>query len=136
MIAKTEQISDIDRTLELLSPHAHDACVVHVFSDIEEIQRLLEFYSFKTPQLAERFVDRLSSRYRYEIFALYGTAFLSNRQSDSSYLRLEQLLSSLVRVAVTRLCCEGVYNLSPTQIAASDGLLYLALKKETEKESS
>lgn len=133
MIAKTEQISDIDRILELLMPHVHDACVSQVFSDIEEIQRLLEFYSFKTPQLAERFADRLSSRYRYEIFALYGTAFLSNRQSDSSYLRLEQLLSSIVRVAVTRLCCEGVYTLSPTQIAASDGLLYLALKKEVEK---
>ncbi len=136
MIAKTEQISDIDRILELLVPHEHDACVTQVFSDISEIQRLLEFYSFKTPQLAERFADHLSSRYRYEIFALYGTAFLSRRQPDSSYLRLEQLLSSLIRVAITRLCCEGIYKLSPTQIISSDGLLYLALKKEVEKEHS
>ena len=131
MIARTENASDIDLILDLLSPYRLNPCAARVFSDIDEIERLLDYYSFRTPQLAERFADRLSSLYRYEIFALYGTAFLKGKQSESSYLRLQQLLASLVRVAVMRLCCEGILSLSPSQVASSDGLLLLALQKET-----
>ena len=53
----------------------------------------MEYYSFRTPQLADRFADMLEARYRYEIFAIYGPSLLLRRSSDSSYLRLDQLLS-------------------------------------------
>ena len=97
---------------------------------LDEINRLMEYYSFKTPQLADRFADLLEGRYRYEIFAIYGPSLLLRKSSDSSYLRLDQLLSSLIRVAVLRLCCEGIYSLTSSQIASGDGLLYLALQKQ------
>lgn len=129
MIARSETQSDCERMLDLLDVYRTDACAACVFSDIAEIQRLLEYYSFRTPQLADRFADRLSSRYRYEIFAIYGMAELSRRQTDSSYLRLSQLLSSLIRVAVMRLCCEGKLRLSVTQVASSDALLCSLLQK-------
>ena len=90
----------------------------------------MEYYSFRTPQLADRFADMLEARYRYEIFAIYGPSLLLRRSSDSSYLRLDQLLSSLIRVAVLRLCCEGIYSLTSAQIASGDGLLCLALQKQ------
>lgn len=57
-------------------------------------------------------------------------SLLLRKSSDSSYLRLDQLLSSLIRVAVLRLCCEGIYSLTSSQIASGDGLLYLALQKQ------
>ena len=118
MIARTETHSDRERILALLSPRSTDACVRQVFADIDEINRLMEYYSFRTP------------RYRYEIFAIYGPSLLLRRSSDSSYLRLDQLLSSLIRVAVLRLCCEGIYSLTSAQIASGDGLLCLALQKQ------
>ena len=102
MIARTETHSDRERILALLSPRSTDACVRQVFADIDEINRLMEYYSFRTPQLADRFADMLEARYRYEIFAIYGPSLLLRRSSDSSYLRLDQLLSSLIRVAVPR----------------------------------
>ena len=115
MIARTETHSDRERILALLSPRSTDACVRQVFADIDEINRLMEYYSFRTPQLADRFADMLEARYRYEIFAIYGPSLLLRRSSDSSYLRLDQLLSSLIRVAVLRLCCEGIYSLTSAQ---------------------
>ncbi len=130
LIARTETHTDRERILALLSPRSTDACVRQVFADIDEINRLMEYYSFRTPQLADRFADLLESRYRYEIFAIYGPSLLLRKSSDSSYLRLDQLLSSLIRVAILRLCCEGIYSLTSSQIASSDGLLYLALQKQ------
>ena len=130
MIARTETHTDRERILALLSLRSTDACVRQVFSDIDEINRLMEYYSFRTPQLADRFADLLEGRYRYEIFAIYGPSLLLRKSSDSSYLRLDQLLSSLIRVAVLRLCCEGIYSLTSSQIASGDGLLYLALQKQ------
>ena len=124
MIARTETHSDRERILALLSPRSTDACVRQVFADIDEINRLMEYYSFRTPQLADRFADMLEARYRYEIFAIYGPSLLLRRSSDS------QLLSSLIRVAVLRLCCEGIYSLTSAQIASGDGLLCLALQKQ------
>ena len=97
MIARTETHTDRERILALLSPRSTDACVRQVFSDIDEINRLMEYYSFRTPQLADRFADLLEGRYRYEIFAIYGPSLLLRKSSDSSYLRLDQLLSSLIR---------------------------------------
>ena len=130
LIARIETHTDRERILALLSPRSTDACVRQVFSDIDEINRLMEYYSFRTPQLADRFADLLEGRYRYEIFAIYGPSLLLRKSSDSSYLRLDQLLSSLIRVAVLRLCCEGIYSLTSSQIASGDGLLYLALQKQ------
>lgn len=130
LIAKTEICSDRDRILALLAAHRSDACVRQLFSDIDEIDRLMEYYSFRTPQLADRFIEKLESRYRYEIFAIYGSSLLLRKSSDSCYLRLDQLLSSLIRVAILRLCAEGIYSLSNTQLASGDGLLYLSLQKQ------
>ena len=93
----------------------------------------MEYYSFRTPQLADRFIEKLESRYRYEIFAIYGSSLLLRKSSDSSYMRLDQLFSSLIRVAILRLCAEGVYTLSHTQIASGDGLLFLTLQKQEAK---
>ena len=76
MIARTETHSDRERILALLSPRSTDACVRQVFADIDEINRLMEYYSFRTPQLADRFADMLEARYRYEIFAIYGPSLL------------------------------------------------------------
>lgn len=129
MIARNETQGDCERILALLETSRADACVSGVFADIDEIQRLLEYYSFRTPHLADRFADQLWARYRYEIFAIYGTSELRRRQTESGYIRLEQLFSSLLRVAIMRLCCEGRLSLSRMQIAQSDGLLLLTLKK-------
>ena len=126
MIARNETQGDCERILALLETSRADACVSGVFADIDEIQRLLEYYSFRTPH---RFADQLWARYRYEIFAIYGTSELRRRQTESGYIRLEQLFSSLLRVAIMRLCCEGRLSLSRMQIAQSDGLLLLTLKK-------
>lgn len=128
MIARGESYTECEQILLLLSPYMQSACVRDVFADISEIQRLLELYSFRTPQLADRFADLLTNRYRYEIFALYGETGSAGRQTDSSYLRLTQLLSSLIRVAIMRLCCEGTLSLTRYQLTQSDGLLLLALR--------
>lgn len=72
MIAQTEICSDRERILALLAAHRSDACVRQLFADLDEIDRLMEYYSFRTPQLADRFIEKLESRYRYEIFAIYG----------------------------------------------------------------
>lgn len=127
MIAPYESLTDCEQLVELLHAYAAEPCVARVLADIADVQRLLQLYSFKTPQLADRLCEMLASRYRYEIYALYG-APLGARQTDSSYLRLEQLLGSLVRVAALRLACEGKLALSPTKITASDGLLLRSLK--------
>ena len=82
MIARTETHTDRERILALLSPRSTDACVRQVFADIDEINRLMEYYSFRTPQLADRFADLLESRYRYEIFAIYGPSLLLRKSSD------------------------------------------------------
>ena len=39
----------------------------------------MEYYSFRTPQLADRFADLLEGRYRYEIFAIYGQMCIRDR---------------------------------------------------------
>ena len=67
LIARTETHSDRERILALLSPRSTDACVRQVFADIDEINRLMEYYSFRTPQLADRFADMLEARYRYHL---------------------------------------------------------------------
>ena len=83
MIARTETHSDRERILALLSPRSTDACVRQVFADIDEINRLMEYYSFRTPQLADRFADMLEARYRYEIFAGAATAAICGSTSSS-----------------------------------------------------
>ena len=74
MIARTETHTDRERILALLSPRSTDACVRQVFSDIDEINRLMEYYSFRTPQLADRFADLLEGRYRYNAVGAHSAA--------------------------------------------------------------
>lgn len=59
MIAQTEICSDRERILALLAAHRSDACVRQLFADLDEIDRLMEYYSFRTPQLADRFIEKL-----------------------------------------------------------------------------
>lgn len=127
LIARHESLTESEQLLDLLLTYAGRPCVDPVLSDIAEVQRLLQLYSFRTPQLADRLCEMLNARYRYEIYALYG-APLRSRQPESSYLRLQQLESSLIRVAAMRLACEGELPLTRSQIASSDGLLLRSLK--------
>ena len=69
MIARTETHTDRERILALLSPRSTDACVRQVFADIDEINRLMEYYSFRTPQLADRFADLWDGKERAETVA-------------------------------------------------------------------
>ncbi len=110
--------------------HAKD-----VLADADEIRRLLSLYSFRAPQRAERLCAELSSRYRKEALALYGGSFLLCRQSDSCYLRLEQLLPVLVRVAALRLVHAGALSLSITQLTLGDGMLLHLLEKEAQQKA-
>ena len=119
---------DCQQILSLLERYAQEPCIRPVLADAQEVERLLELYSFRTPQLADRFCDQLSDRYRFEIYALRGEPS-ARRRTDSSYIRLQQLLSDLAHDAAARLSCEGKLRLSPTQLAQSDGLLLLAMKK-------
>lgn len=128
LIAQYESLTECEQLIDLLSAYASQPCAAHVFADIAEVQRLLQLYSFRTPQLADRLCEMMTSRYRYEIYALYDGAPYGARQTESSYLRLQQLLGSLVRVAAMRLSCEGELPLSRSQIASSDGLLLRSLK--------
>ena len=119
---------DCQQIFALLEPYAQEPCIRPVLADAQEVKRLLELYSFHTPQLAERFCDQLHGRYRFEIYALCGE-HPASRRTDSSYIRLQQLYSELAHVAAARLCCEGKLRLSTWQLSQSDGLLLLAMKK-------
>ena len=121
--------------LALLSRLDPRHCISGVLADAQEICRLLSLYSFRTPQRAERLCAEVSSRYRAEALTLYGGAFLLRRQSDSPYLRLEQLLSLLVRIAALRLSREGILSLSATQLTLSDGMLLALLRNELQSKA-
>ncbi len=125
--------SESDRMLSLLSRHERLNTVRGVLRDAREVQRLLALYSFRSPQRAERLCAELSSRYRPDILALYGSGALSRRQSSSVYLRLEQLLSLLLRVAALRLVRAGALSLSVTQLTQSDAMLLHLLESQNEK---
>ena len=125
--------SDRELLVDSLLPLARLPETARVASDIAELSRLLELYSFRTPQLAERFLRTLSERYRYEIFALFGETGSPQRAPSSVYIRLQQLQSALLHVLVMRLCCDGVLELSPSQLRESDGLLLRAVEAQMNK---
>lgn len=129
MIAHVDTLTELERIIDLLEHHDRES-ISPVLRDIREVQRLLDYYSFRTPQLADRFAEQLNNRYRYELFGLYGSAGLLRRRPESSYLFLQQLLAQLVRVAASRLCCEGALSLSHAQLLESDGLLLQNLQRE------
>ena len=56
----------VSQILSLLERYAQEPCIRPVLADAQEVERLLELYSFRTPQLAERFCDQLHNRYRFE----------------------------------------------------------------------
>lgn len=114
---------DAERILSLLSPYARLDCAAAVFADIAGARRMLAANPFTTPELAERMEARLHERYQLEITALYGENGSPVRACDSAWLRLSQLIPTLVRVAVARLCLAGEFSLSRSQITGSDGLL-------------
>lgn len=128
-------LSECEQMLALLSRCDKSRCAGGVLRDAQEIRRLLSLYSFRTPHRAERLCAELTSRYRGDILALYGNSVLSRRQSDSAYLRLEQLLSLLVRVAALRLAHEGALSLSHAQLTQSDGMLLALLEKEMQQKT-
>lgn len=130
MIARNEpQTTPCEQLLELLEAYRNERCISGVLADISEIRRLLTLYSFRTPQPAERLADQLTEHYRPELLAIYGMTQFSQKRTDSSYLRLEQLLSSLLRVALLRLSHHRLVSLTPSQLAQSDGLLLQTLQR-------
>lgn len=128
LIARNEPQTECEQLLSLLAGYEKERCICGVLKDITQIRRLLALYSFRTPYPAERLADQLTEHYRPEILAVYGTTPYFPKRTDSGYLRLEQLLSALLRVALMRLSRAGVLPLSRSQIAQSDGLLLLTLK--------
>jgi hypothetical protein len=110
-----------------------DEDIADILRDAREIRLLLSRYSFRTPEAAERLCAGISSRYRQEMLSICSGAMLRSRQSSSVYLRLEQLLGQLMRVALLRLSRAGALPLSPTQLMHSDGMLLALLRNETQK---
>ena len=120
--------SECEQMLDLLARHKSAPAIADILADAREIRLLLSRYSFRTPETAERLCAEISSRYRAEILTLSGNSMLLRRQSSSVYLRLEQLLSLLVRVALLRLSRTGALNVSQTQLMHSDGMLLVLLQ--------
>jgi len=126
---------ECERMLALLDRYGGRARTAPVIADAQQLLHLLQLYSFRTSSQAERLCAVLSSRYRREILSLYGAAALLRRQSDSCYMRLEQLLSLLVRVAALRLARDGALPLSHAQLTAGDGMLLCFLEKEAQQKA-
>lgn len=122
--------SECEQMLELLARQKNARIIDGVLRDAQEIRRLLHLYSFRTSEAAERLCAEISSRYRADILAICSGAMLRSRQSSSVYLRLEQLLGLLVRVALLRLSRAGALSFSQTQLMHSDGMLLHLLKNE------
>ena len=98
MIARVDVQTELEQIIDLLERYQAHASVAPVLRDIHEVQRLLDYYSFRTPQLADRFAEQLQGRYRYELFGLYGAAGTLSPRPESSYLYLQQMLGQLVRI--------------------------------------
>lgn len=124
-------LSECEQILLLLARRDKSNLLRQVLHDAQEIRRLLSLYSFRSPQRAERLCAEMSSRYHEDILALYGSAAYTRRQSSSVYLRLEQQLPLLARVAALRLSRAGVLNLSSSQLLLSDGMLLCLIQKAT-----
>ena len=122
--------TECELLLDLLSRHKSAPSIAGILRDTQDIRRLLHLHSFRKSESAERLFSEISSRYRKEILALSSGSVLLCRQSSSVYLRLEQLLGQLVRVALLRLSREGVLPISHTQLMHSDGMLLQLIKKE------
>lgn len=133
IVPEYQDQSECEQLLALLSRYADVQGVGCVLADAAQIKRLLALYSFRTPARAEQLCAEVSSRYRRELLALYGRAAISRRQSESCYLRLEQQLPLLARVALLRLCQSGALSFSPSQLMLSDGMLLAVLEKELKK---
>ncbi|MBR5288416.1 MAG: hypothetical protein IKU34_07505 [Clostridia bacterium] len=126
----TAPASECELALDLLSRHHCAAVIDGIVRDAQEVRRLLHLYSFRKNESAEQLCAEISSRYREEILRACSGAMLLRRQSSSVYLRLEQLLSQLLRVAVLRLSLTGALSLSQTQLMHSDGMLLHLLRRE------
>lgn len=130
IIPEYQDQSECEQLLSLLDRYADIQSIGCVLADAAQIKRLLSLYSFRAPARAEHLCAEVSSRYRKELLSLYGNAALPRRQSESCYLRLEQQLPLLARVALLRLCKAGVLPFSHSQLTLSDGMLLRLLRKE------
>ena len=128
MIARVDAQTELEQIIDLLERYHSHASAAPVLRDIHEVQRLLDYYSFRTPQLADRLAEQLHARYRYELFGLYGATGTLSPRPESSYLYLQQMLGQLVRIAAARLCSEGALTLTRAQLTGSDGLLLQAMR--------
>ena len=133
LIARVDAQTELEQIIDLLERYQAHASASPVLRDIHEVQRLLDYYSFRTPQLADRLAEQLHARYRFELFGLYGAAGALNPRPESSYLYLQQMLGQLVRVMTARLCSEGALTLTRAQLTGSDGLLLQALRRGNAK---
>jgi len=125
--------SECELALDLLSRSNNAAAIADILRDAQQIRRLVHLYSFRTPETAERLCAEIAARYRREMLSLCSGAILLRRQSSSVYLRLEQLLSQLLRVAIMRLSRAGALPISHTQLMHGDGMLLALLMDHSKK---
>ena len=123
--------SDCELLLDLLARIDRRKLSAQVLGDAQEIRRLLSMYSFRSSHRAERLCAEIASRYHEDVLALYGSAAFVRRQSDSCYLRLEQMLPVLARVAALKLSRAGELNVSHSQLMLGDGMLLRQLQIKT-----
>ena len=124
-------LSECELLLDLLARLDRRKLSAQVLRDAQEIRRQLSMYSFRSSHHAERLCAEIASRYHEDVLALYGSTAFVHRQSDSCYLRLEQLLPLLARIAALRLSRAGELSISHSQLMLGDGMLLRLLQKET-----
>lgn len=131
MIARNEHASDCEQIMDMLAVYRNHICTKTVLEDIDRITRMLSYYSFRSTGTADRFCANLLEEYHSDMLSLYGYTGSPQRQSSSSFLRLEQLRSALVRIALMRLSRAGILSLTQTQLTAGEGMLlkYLEAQK-------
>jgi len=131
--AQSHTFTDSGEVFSLLSAFEGEDRIRAVFDDIRRIDMLLRHYSFRSFRMPEQLCLSLEEAYRSELYALYGERAQAGRRMDSTYLRLEQLHSDLLRIAALRLCRSGRLTLSHEQLTGSESLLRAALKSQASK---
>lgn len=136
MIAQSQIFNDNREIFALLSAFEGEDRIRAVFEDIRRISILLRHYSFRSFRMPEQLCLSLEEAYRSDLYALYGSRIYPDRQTDSAYLRLEQLQTDLLRVAALRLCTAGRLALSREQLTGSESQLCAALKTQAAKKQA
>ena len=135
MLSQSHAFSADGEILTLLSAFTNEDCIRAVLEDIRRISSLLRHYSFRSVRMPEQLCRALEESYRSELYTLYGERIYAHKRSDSTYLRLDQLRSDLLRIAALRLCRCRKLTLSREQLTGSEALLCAALRAQAAQRS-